>query len=940
MKFPLRFFVCVVVFGFFVHLAAAQTVSVFGKVLDKDNQQPIYGAYISFTNNLTNINNTVISDKKGKFNANSISPNQDYNIKITFLGYESIEVNNQKFTELHDLGSYFLAVKSKNIDEVVVKKVLSLAIQRGDTTEMNAATFKTNPDATADDLIKKMPGITLENGTLKAHGEEVLKILVDGKDFFGEDPSVALNNLPADVIDKVQVFDKLSEQAQFSGFDDGQSVKTINIITKKNRKNSEFGKMYIGTDFKNRYIAAGNIHFFNDKTRISVLGLSNNVNQQNFSTQDLIGISTSKSDTKKDGFTLGQQIGINRTNAIGLNINTSIHKIDITGSYFFNISNNITDQIIQKDKFLAPRPDHNSIELDTISGKKINHRFNLRMEYAIDSSNVFIFIPKISLQSGEADKLVIKNTTKMVNEKSEFVNASRINSDNNSTNYNVASEFLYKHKFGNSKRTLSVSINTSKSNKQSDSYQLGYFEPLPWQNLSADQHVNSGNKGYFLSSSLVYIEPLSSKSMLYFNYIASFTHAERDKETYETDYQNKILSHIDSLSNVYSSDYTNNRVGVSYRIKSKRLKFSAGIEYQDIQSQGMQLYPGTADANKHFSNWLPNVLIQLKRNQKNNLRIYYHTSTNEPGISQLQNVIDNSQRSELAIGNPNLLQEYTHTLTCNYFFGNPDKRLNYSFLFSGKYISNFIGNQIYTAQNAEIIGDGINVFLDKNNQLIRPVNMDHAINIRSQLSLGLPVEPLLCNINYFTGYNYSQTPGYIDDRLNVYSLNTLVNGIQISSNISERVDYTFSYNWNLSKIVNSALATYANDKATYHYQILNAKINTAVGKKWVVQNSANAQIDNGFKNYNQTTVVWNFYLARKMGQANQGEIRFSVMDALNRNKNIMHNVTPQYIADSNTNSLHRYFMLMFTYNLNTVQAPANAINNNSGKKAKKNKSKI
>ena len=163
------------------------------------------------------------------------------------------------------------------------------AVQKGDTTIMKAEAFKVNPDANAEELVKKMPGITVENGTVKAHGEEIKKVLVDGKPFFGDDPSVALKNLPADVIDKIQVYNKLSDQSELTGFDDGSSSKTINIVTRRDARISQFGKFSGGTNFSDKYLVAGNLNIFKGPRRFTFTGMSNNVNMQNFAMQDLVG---------------------------------------------------------------------------------------------------------------------------------------------------------------------------------------------------------------------------------------------------------------------------------------------------------------------------------------------------------------------------------------------------------------------------------------------------------------------------------------------------------------------------------------------------------------------------------------------------------------------------------------------------------------------------
>ena len=212
--------------------------------------------------------------------------------------------------------------------------------QKGDTIQYNASQYKTNPDATAEDLVGKMPGITVDNsGTVTAHGDQVKSVTVDGKKFFGDDATAALRNLPAEVIDKIQVFDKLSDQAQFTGFDDGNSVRAINIVTKPNMRNGRFGRLFAGYGTDGRYNVGGNVNFFHGDRRLSFVGLFNNINQQNFSSQDLLGFSNNNNRGGRGGGvpSVGAQSGINTTNAFGINYTDMWgKKLEVQASYFFN----------------------------------------------------------------------------------------------------------------------------------------------------------------------------------------------------------------------------------------------------------------------------------------------------------------------------------------------------------------------------------------------------------------------------------------------------------------------------------------------------------------------------------------------------------------------------------------------------------------------------
>ena len=267
----------------------AQTVPVTGTVRDgAGSGNPLVGVTVLALVERDSTQRTgAVTDTAGWFSLN-LAPGA-YRLRVSFIGYQPLQTPLRVGSTALDLGVLRLVENAKQLQEVTVVGQQLRVETKGDTLQFNAGAFKTNPDATAEDLVRKLPGITVENGTVKTQGEDVKRVLIDGKPFFGDDPSLALRNLPAEVIDKIQVFDRLSDQAQFTGFDDGSGDKTINIITRPGRNNGQFGKAYAGAGSDGRYQAGANVNIFNGDRRISLLGLSNNINQQNFATQDLLG---------------------------------------------------------------------------------------------------------------------------------------------------------------------------------------------------------------------------------------------------------------------------------------------------------------------------------------------------------------------------------------------------------------------------------------------------------------------------------------------------------------------------------------------------------------------------------------------------------------------------------------------------------------------------
>jgi hypothetical protein len=255
-------------------------------VFDSTEQSPLEGAYLYLTDGAAEFSET--SNAKGKFQFDGLKPGT-YSLSVTYMGYQSYTDTIELQDDLN-LGTLQITQIALNLDEVEITGKAPLATQSGDTTQYNSNAYKVNPDANAEDLIRKMPGVLFENGKAQVQGEEIKQVLVDGKPFFGDDPNVALRNLPAEVIEKVQVFDQQSEQDRFSGFNSGETTKAINIITKPGKRQGEFGKVYAGIGEEGLYRAGGNINILKGDTRLSIIGQTNNINQQNFAGEDLSGL--------------------------------------------------------------------------------------------------------------------------------------------------------------------------------------------------------------------------------------------------------------------------------------------------------------------------------------------------------------------------------------------------------------------------------------------------------------------------------------------------------------------------------------------------------------------------------------------------------------------------------------------------------------------------
>lgn len=396
----------------------SQDLLITGKVIDNKSMETLSGAHVSLMHPWGEAYKTAVTNNEGRFELKGLSRG-GYALQITFVGYATYETELTLNDKSIDLGNLVLS-EGMDLSEVEVTAKIPLAEQKGDTTQYNADAFKTLKDASAEELVEKMPGVVIQDGKIQAQGEDVKEVLVDGKPFFGNDPQAALKNLPAEVISKIQVYDQTSEQASFSGFQDGETSKTINIITRPEMRNGQFGKLYAGYGYEDKYQAGGNGSFFNGDQRISIIGQVNNINQQNFSSEDLLGV-TGTSGRRGRGrrggrgggrggrgggssrdFLVQQQGGIAATNAMGINYSDQWgKKVEVSGSYFFNMSDIESEDISNLEYINAETLNEFYNETNTADTRNINHRFNMRIRYKIDSLNEISIRPRLSIQQNE-----------------------------------------------------------------------------------------------------------------------------------------------------------------------------------------------------------------------------------------------------------------------------------------------------------------------------------------------------------------------------------------------------------------------------------------------------------------------------------------------------------------------------------------------------------
>ncbi len=690
-------------------------------------------------------------------------------------------------------------------------------------------------------------------------------------------------------------------------------------------------------------MAGGNVSLFNGDRRISIIGLTNNINQQNFATQDLLGVVGNASGNRGGGgrrggsgggrggggggwggggnagnFLVGQQDGISKTNSFGVNFaDVWGKKVTVTGSYFFNRTNNANDQLTNRRTFLSADTTQFYDETQLTNNTNYNHRINLRIEYKIDSANMLIFTPGVSFQKYNAF-----SQTNGLNAYSDTSLISR--SDNqqtsNTSGFNTNNGILFRHAFPKRGRTISVGLNIGANDKDGQSYLQAfntYYKGQAGVDDSIRQQANPKTNGYQLSASIAYTEPVGKNGQLQVNYNPSWSKNNADQQTFHYDeFTGKYVLPDTSLSNVFDNTYKAQNAGLTYRVGDRDKMLSFGLSYQYSELNSDQVFPFTTRVRRTFSNLLPNAMLRYKLSANSNIRLMYRANTSQPSIGQLQNVINNNNPLFISTGNPDLEQQYTHQLITRYSYTQPEKGLSF---FANIFLQNtrdYVTNATYIASRDSVLTPTVTLF--RGSQLSKPVNLDGYYSVRSFLTFGMPLRFIKTNLNWNAGFTWSRTPGIINNVENLTNSYNYNLGAVFSSNISEYVDFTLSYSANFNDLKNSIQPTLNN---TYFSHSAALRLNLLSKNGWLFSNDLSNQLYSGLTDgFNQQYWLWNASVGKKFLKGQRGELKLTIFDLLNQNRSITRTNTETYVEDVQTQVLKQYFMVTFTYKIRNFKS--------------------
>lgn len=851
-------------------------------------------------------------------------------LQVSFVGFETFQKKITKPNEVNSfsLGTIILKEITTDLDEFTVEAIAPVTIKK-DTIEFHADAFKTLPNSSVEDLLKRLPGVEVDSdGNIKAQGETVRRILVNGKEFFGTDPKLASKNLLAEAIEKVQILDRKSDQSQFTGIDDGQREKTINLQLKESHKKGYFGTLNGGIGTDNRYGLKGNVNKFSDKQQLSFLGMSNNTNEQGFSIDDYINFSGGIQNFMSGGgqvritiggagnqgsipLSSGQRTnGIMNSHAFGTNLNKDFNKnTQMKSSYFFNMIDHQITQNTDRLNFF-PSGDFNFNELSKQDNLNTNHRLNLIIDHKIDTLNSFRSTTNANFtQTDRVSNSITSNTDLEGNQ----LNRGERANVNAGDSYQMNSEFLFRHRFLKPGRTWSANLNFgfNQSDYEGNLYAENEFFGENPELETIRQQNSQLNSAFNYGANISYTEPLGGRKYLELVYNFRQNHNRVDRQVF--DWEGESLVFNEQLSNRFNSLYTYHRPGANISYNASKYNLVAGVALQSTILNGELLIHDEL-IQTHFENLLPSLRFNYSFSNTKNLGFNYMTSVSEPTIEQLQPVINNADPLNIYVGNPELRPAFLHNWM-----------INYNSFDMGKFISFFANANINYTQNAIVNSQSID---ERQVRTITPVNVKESVMANGNINFGFPIKPLNSRFNFGPNLIYSQGLNLINGFEDVITISNMGGNVRYDYNWKENVNIGLSANLSRQR---TAYDFNPQQNQLFFNQNYNAELNVNFLKKYNIGGNFNYLVYRSeTTDFNESIPLLNLYFSRFVLKNNMGEIKLTGQNLLDQNVGVSQRADVNFIEQTVTNNLGRFIMISFTYKLNNKLNPMNTMGRPGG----------
>ncbi len=886
------------VFGF---SSQAQSYSVTGTIFNPADQQALPGAttIILSASDSTFVLGTT-TDLEGNFTVRSLSSGE-YVLQVSYVGHEPMYKSFSIQDRSLGLGMMLLKPAATQLETVEVSANRVMMKQVGDTTVYFASAVHVDENATARQLIDKMPGLRARNGQLQAQGEDILEITVDGKRFFETDLETALKMLPAGSVENVEVFDYQSERAKLTGIDEGGTGKSINIVTKSDFRQRTFGRGYVGGGSDATYQGGGNINVMNNDQRVSVLYQANNINQQNFAQEDVSEISNS-------GFS--EQSGLAKVQAGGIDFSTITEKTEISGTYLVHANNlhgqtelerNFIENTSQNLKYYEDSDEHS---------KSLTHNLNLRLQHELSDRSSILFQPTFYHNGYES----LQNLNTKTIESQQLLSSSASDFSSVGQGTDFTAPVTFSHRFHKPRRTISAEFTPTYNKSRGETWltsQQWMYNDITELDSTYQQGRNNAESWNF-NAGLHYSEPISKKSTVYLHWTGGAALEQSDERVYRNGVSMQEGNQPDSLlSNKFSGTTYRTAVKPEYMFRSGGHQFKIGVEYSFASLSSEQIFPDAYQINRNFTAVLPQASWRINFGKGKRLNLNYHASNRAPSAFQLQTVPDNSNPMRQYAGNENLNQEIRHRISANYITNNFDKGSVFMFGGSLSIVDDFYASTLTTTDRDTLIDNRI--FLKRGGQLMRTENMNGFYLLNFFGSMDRDVNFLSSTFSAGVGFSQGRMPGRINEKTTWTDSKSVDLSLGLSSNLSKNVDFDIS-----SKSAYET-ALYSQRKSDQNH-IFRQETGAALKLIWkgftINTDLRHLMLRSNDEFYNRDILLCNVGIGYQFLKNRQAEFRFTVFDLFNNNTSIRRMISDVYTDNYSSNVLNRYAMLTFTYRLN------------------------
>lgn len=926
-----RFFLLAALAG--VWSVSAQNGTLHLRLVDRITREPVVGAVAELRSQADTARTPFYasSDIDGAALLQRV-PAGAWRLRVTSLGYEALERELRTSGGKTDLGTLEMSPGAEAIESVVLEVPALRSSIRGDTLSYRASAYKVTFGADAGALIGKMPGLEVADGVIEAQGRTVQRVFVDGREFFGNDVMSAVRNIPADMVESIDVYNSQGDQSEFTGVDIGDGYTAINIVTQPDKRRGAFGRLFAGYGIPDKYIGGGNINIFDRARRLSVIALVNNVNMQNFSSEDILGTTEQGQANARSGsgnFMVRPLDGVSTVQAVGANYSDEWgEKAKITASYFFNRADNRNESLTDRQTFTS------SEKLVLYDGatdariENVNHRFNSRFDYKFNNRHSLMMRTAFSVQDYLLDNETFSRTdNKFADDDIRFVNRRRNFAHNDNFGYNVSNNLIYRYRLPGSKlRSLTFGVGGRYSGGEQFSLPRQYTFRDP-DDIEADttdydarniSRTNREQPGYYVSGNAAYTHAFGRRSRMSADYRVTYAANRVNRRTVLFDNKTGMFGPEPDprQSTDYDYDYLTQRAGLSYQYLFKKTKVAASVYYQHVDFGGDYTLPVPDRTSASFDNITYNVVGNIHFDRSNLLKIDASSRTRNPRAADLQSIVNTTNRQHVFAGNPGLKPVYTHDLSAQYIRSNAAKGRTFTLAVRFSASPNTIADSlVIDSPHFVIVIDGDGTELGEGNQFVRPVNLPGYWNLRTTLSYGFPVRWLRSNLNVRAGVTTGRIPSVINGTRNRLNGDSYDAGLTLGSNISESVDFKIGYTgyYNVSRN-SSQIRTVDN---VYVSQYLTADLNFVVRQRIVLRGSADYNYYKGITDtFREERLICNLQVGCKLFRRRLGEVTVGVNDLFDQNDTTFRRtVTGTYIRNVSNLGLGRYFLAQFSYNL-------------------------